>query len=47
MGVDTGMMFLVRVDVFIGGTVKVDGFSFDDLYVGNRFFEGDVGVFVE
>jgi hypothetical protein len=47
MGVDTGMTFFVRVDVFIGGTVKADGFSFDDLYVGDGCFEGDVGVFVE
>jgi hypothetical protein len=47
MGVDTSVTFFVGVDVFIGGTVKADGFSFDDLYVGDGCFEGDVGVFVE
>jgi hypothetical protein len=47
MGVDTSVAFLVGVNIFIGGMVEADGFSFDDLYIGGRFFEGEVGVFVE
>jgi hypothetical protein len=47
MGVDTSVTFFVGVDVFIGSVVKADGFFFDDLYIGDRCFEGDVGVFVE
>jgi hypothetical protein len=47
VGVNTGVTFLVGMDIFVGSTVKADSFSFDDLYVGDGFFEGDVGVFVE
>jgi hypothetical protein len=47
VGMDTGVAFFVGVDVVVGGMVEVDGFSFDNLYVGDWFFEGEVGVFVE
>jgi hypothetical protein len=47
VGMDTGVAFFVGVDIFIGGVVEADSFSFDDLGIGDGAFEGAVGVFVE
>jgi hypothetical protein len=47
VGMDIGVVFFVGVDIFVGGVVEANGFSFDNLYIGDGFFEGEIGVFVE